>query len=74
MVSPPKLPVTPKEIVKAPVTPAPAPQVTKKNPLSLTDQKKRKDLEYYMDMIWRGEYSPKASIQVIWRIFYEPKK
>ncbi len=77
MVSPPKLPEPPKEIKKTPIKqlPPPAPKPSKTIiPLSATDYKKRKDLEYYMDLIWRGEYSPKASIEIIWRIFYEPKK
>ena len=35
---------------------------------------KRRKLENYLDRIWKGEYSPKSSVEVIWRLFNEPKK
>jgi hypothetical protein len=50
--------------------------VATSTPIKLSSElfEKRKRLEYYMDLIWKGEYSPKASVEVIWRLFYEPKK
>lgn len=38
------------------------------------EQKKRTQLEKYMEDIWKGEYSYNSSIEVIWRLFNEPKK
>lgn len=57
------------ETFKTPV--APTPQKPKYTP---EQQEKRTQLERYMESIWKGDYSFKASIEVIWRLFNEPKK
>lgn len=35
---------------------------------------KRNKLEKIVNNIWKGTYMPKESIEVIWRLFNEPKK
>ena len=52
-----------------PVTPTPV-----KPKYTPEEQAKRTQLEKYMEAIWKGDYSIKGSIELIWRLFNEPKK
>lgn len=57
------------ETIQTPVSPTP--QKPKYTP---EQQAKRNQLEKYMEAIWKGDYSIKGSIELIWRLFNEPKK